>query len=139
MNRRGLIPPKPPSLRGVPTKIDFISMLTQAQRATATQAIARTVQFGGVMAGTYPETRFDIDPSAALREFGQGVGASTKIFRSPAQAKRLAAQSAAQVAQQAALAQTVAGSQAAGALAKTSLAPGNALSALVGGGGAAPG
>lgn len=133
MARRGLIPPKPPSLQGVPTKIDFVSMLTAAQKATSTQAIARAVQFAGTVSGVYPEARFVVDPEIAIREFGEGVGATSKIFRSPSAVKKLIAAEQQQTATAQALAQTKEGAAAAGSLGKTSLAPGNALSALVGG------
>ena len=132
MDRRGLIPPKPPSLRGVPTKIDFISMLTAAQKATSTAAIARSVQFAGVISGAYPEAKFVIDPDAAIREFNEGVGSTSKILRSPQQVKKLQADFAKQTAQAQAMAQTAAGAQAAGALGKASVGPGTALGALVG-------
>ena len=133
MARRGLIPPKPPSLRGVPTKIDFISMLTAAQKATRTQAIARTFQFAGTISGAYPEAKFALDPVEGIREFNDGVGGSSKIVRSPAQVQQMIQQMDQQNAAAQAMAQTAQGAQAAAALGKTSLAPGNALSALVGG------
>jgi len=132
MARRGLMPRKPQSLRGVPLKVEFISMLTQARRATQVAAIARSVQFTGSMVGAWPEARFAIDPEIASREFNDGVGATAKIMRSPRDIKRLIQQEAqkAQAAQVSAL--TTQGAEAASSLSKTSLAPGNALSALVG-------
>lgn len=136
MARRGLIPPKPQSLRGVPTKIDFVSMLTAAQRATSTAAIARTVQFTGTLVGAWPEARYAIDPIEAIRQFNQGVGGTSKFINSPDQVKQLIAQAAQQDAQAKALAQTQQGAAAARDLSSTSLAPGNALSALVQGQGA---
>jgi hypothetical protein len=134
MGRRGLIPPKPPSLRGVPTRIEFISMLTAAQKATRTQALARTFQFAGSISGVYPEAKFALDPLEGIREFNDGVGGDSKYVRSPQKVKQLMAAAAAQAAQAQAMEQTQQGAQAAAALSKTSLAPGNALSALVGGG-----
>lgn len=133
MARRGLIPPKPPSLQGVPLKIDFISMLTAAQKATRTQAIARSAQFLGSLSGVWPQARFLLDPETAGREFNDGVGATSKIMNSPAQVKKLMAQFAQQQAAAAAMQQTAEGATAAAGLAKTSLSPDNALSALVGG------
>ena len=131
MGRRGLIPPKPPSLRGVPTRIEFVSMLTAAQKATRTAAIARSSQFLGTLAGTWPEAKMLLDVEAAGREFNEGVGAPAGIIRSPQAFKREVAVAAKAAQQQTALAQTAQGAQAAAALGKTSLAPGSALSALV--------
>lgn len=132
MARKGLIPPKPPSLQGVPTKIDFISMLTAAQKATRTASIARSAQFLGSLSGAWPEARFLLDPEKAGREFNDGVGAPSDILVSPAAFKKAVTAAAQQTAQQTALAQTLPGATAAKALSQTSLAPGNALSALVG-------
>lgn len=134
MARRGLIPPKPPSLRGVPTRIDFISMLTAAQKATQTAAIARSVQFAGATSGAYPTARLMIDPEKAVRKFNEGVGAPADILVPPNKFKQLVQAMDQQTAKSHALAQTQQGAAAAASLAKTSLAPGNALSALVGGG-----
>ena len=133
MHRRGLVPPKPPSLQGVPMKIDFVSMLTAAQKATSTAAIARSVQFAGVVSGVYPESKFVIDPDKAIREFNDGVGAPSSILRSAAQVKQLIQAQAQKDAQAHAMAVTLPGAQAAKTLSQTSLSPGNALSALVGG------
>jgi hypothetical protein len=134
MQRRGLMPPKPPSLQGVPTKIDFISMLTAAQKATSTAAIARAVQFAGASSGAFPVMKYVIDGEAAAREFAEGVGATTKIINPPSKVKKLMAQEAQQAAAAQAMEQTKTGAEAAKGLSETSLAPGSALSALVGGG-----
>jgi hypothetical protein len=132
MGRKGLLPPKPLSLRGVPTKIDFISVLTEARRAVKTQAIARTMQFAGSLSGAWPEVKFVVDPDEAVRAFADGVGASPKIIRTADQSQALIAQAQKSEQQQQLLAQTAPGAQAAKALSETSLAPGSALSALVG-------
>lgn len=131
MGRKGLLPTKPASLRGVPTKIDFVSMLTEARRAVKTQAIARTMQFAGSLSGAWPEARFVVDADEAIRGFADGVGANPKIVRTQDQVKAMMAQE--QKSQQMAqlLQQTLPGAKAAQALSDTSLAPGNALSALV--------
>lgn len=133
MARRGLIPKKPPSLRGVPTKIDLITMLTAAQKATQTAAIARSVQFAGVVSAVYPEARFVIDPEEAVREFNDGVGATSKILRSPQKVKQLIKAEQQQNQAKQALAETQQGAMAAKDLGNASVGPGTALSALVGG------
>jgi hypothetical protein len=131
MGRRGLEPKKPPSLRGVPLKIDLISMLTRARLATQTADIARTVQFAGSMVAAWPESRFKVDPDAAIEEFNSGVGATSKILRP----NKIVQQMVQAEAQQKKLAQvselTQQGAASAAALSKASLAPGSALSALV--------
>lgn len=132
MKRRDIFPRVPPSLRGVPLKIDFVSLLTQAQKATSTAAIARSVQFAGTVAAIYPQARYNIDPDEAVREFNEGVGAPSRILRSPAQVKKLVQAEVDQQKAAQAMQFTKEGAASAGVLSKASLAPGNALSALVG-------
>lgn len=134
MQRRGLIPPKPASLQGVPTRIDLESMLTAAQRSTSTAAIARSAQFLGSLSGAWPTARLLLDVEKTGRKFNEGVGSPAGLLVSPSQFKK-AVQAEAQQAQAArAMEQTTAGAQSAAALSKTSLQPGSALAALVGGG-----
>ena len=133
MARRGLIPPKPPSLQGVPTKIDFISMLTAAQKATQTAAIARTFQFAGTLAAEWPQARYALDPLAAVREFNDGVGGPSKIVLSKQQIAKAIQAAAQNDAQAKAMQITSEGAAAAKNLSQASVGPGNALSALVGG------
>lgn len=133
MARRGLIPPKPPSLQGVPLKIDFVSMLTAAQKATSTAAIARSSQFIGSLSGAWPEARFMLDVEKTIRDFNDGVGAPADNLVSPQKFKQLVAAAEQQSRQAAATEATLPGAQAAKALSEAKVAPGNALSALVGG------
>jgi hypothetical protein len=132
MRRLGLAPRVPASLRGVPLKIDLISMLTQARMANQTGAIARTVQFVGSMVSAWPEARFNVDPTAAAEEFNKGVGGSSKILRTKREVQKMVAMENQQKQAANASALTTQAAQAGAALSKTSLAPGNALSALTG-------
>lgn len=131
MERRGLMPPMPPSLKGVPLKIEFISVLTEARRAVKTQAIARTTQYAGSIAGVWPEAKYVIDADESVRQFADGVGASQKVIRTKDQVQALIQREQQAAEAQKALEQTAVGVDAAKGLSQTSLAPGNALSALV--------
>ena len=84
------------------------------------------------MVAAWPEARFKINPEAAVQQFNEGVGATSKIMRTDREVKKLiqAEQQKTQAAQTLALTQQAA--QAGQVMSKTSLAPGNALSALVG-------
>ena len=130
MARQGLIPPKPPSLRGVPMKIEFVSMLTAAQKATSTAAIERSIQFAGSVSAVYPEARFNVNPDEAIREFNQGIGAPSRILRSPQEAKKMLA-----MAQKAAQQQQISAAavQGAGILGNAKVTPDTALGQLVSG------
>src|SRR6185369_16462604 len=47
MSRRGLFPEPPPEIAGAPITIQYISLLAEAQRAAATNAIERVAAFTG--------------------------------------------------------------------------------------------
>ena len=132
MRRRGLLPPLPPSLQGVPLKVGFVSMLTESRRAVATQAIARTAQFVGEIAGTWPEAKFVFDADDAIRKFASGTGADPSVIRAPDAVKALVQQAQNDQKAQALMQQSLPGAQAAKALSETRLDTGSALSALVG-------
>lgn len=55
MGRRQLLPPKPKSLQGIPLEIEFISMLSLAQRAAVTAVMERTVTVAAKMQPLFPD------------------------------------------------------------------------------------
>jgi hypothetical protein len=59
----GAIPPPPPALNGQPIRVEFVSMLAQAQRAVGTASTDRFVSNLGVVAGFKPDVldKFDAD------------------------------------------------------------------------------
>ena len=138
MARRGLIPPKPDSLRGVPLRVEFVSMLTAAQKANQTQAIARVAQFAGSLSGAYPTSRFVFDPDEAIREFADDMGAPARTIRAPREVQKMVQAEVQQQKAAQAMQVTQAGAAAAGALGKASVLPDTALGALVGATGNAP-
>lgn len=132
MDRRGLLPPKPRSLQGVPVQIEFISMLTMAQRASSTASIQQAIALVGNMVPFYPESKDVLDPDEVVREFADLRGTPARIIRAPQDVKKLRA-AAAQAQQAAAMGQgamaAVAGAK---QLSDTPLGNGSALDAVVG-------
>lgn len=55
MGRRGLLPPKPDSLLGIPLEIEFDSMIAVAQRAAETATMERGVTVVTQLAKSFPE------------------------------------------------------------------------------------
>ena len=140
MDRRGLLPPVPPSLRGVPVQIEYVSMLAIAQRAAATAGIERTVGFAGSLAagqqgrpGMAPEVLDNFDFDETIRYYGELMGTPPRIFADPrkvAQVRAMRAQQQ-QGMQAAQLAQ--AGVQGAQVLSQTPVGAGNtALDMMLG-------
>jgi head-to-tail connecting protein len=132
MVRRGLAPRRPDSLRNVPMKIEFVSLLTEAKRRVETQATAKVVQFAGAASGAWPEAKFKVKIGSAIEDFAEGVGAKSNLLRTDQEVQALIQEEKRNQALQQAAEQTLPGARAAEALSRTSLAPGSALGALVG-------
>jgi Bacteriophage head to tail connecting protein len=140
-SRTGILPPPPSEIQGQMMNIEFVSMLVQAQKATASAGIERLFQLAGGLVGVDPSVMDNIDVDEALDEYSSLLNNSPKIIRSPAALKQIRDQRAQQQqqAQQAAIAQQL--SQGAKNLSQTNVGGGqNALAAMLGqqgGGGAA--
>lgn len=152
MARKKLLPPLPPSLKGVTLQIEYISILALAQRAASTASIERVLATAGSMvaAGKF-DPRFaavteNIDPDATIREYGDLLTVPHKIFTSPealaqlreAKAKAAAAQNQAAQSQQVA-AEARAAVEGAKTMSETDVGGGsNMLQSILGGAGVTP-
>lgn len=133
--RAGVMPPVPPSLDGVPLKIEYTSMLAQAQKALATGTIERVVGFLTAMAEAKQDPSvFDVvDDEATARLVHDQQGAPEKMLRSPEDVAALRAQRAQQqqAAQAAAMAPAIKqGAEAMHTASQTSPEDGSLLQAL---------
>lgn len=61
MLRAGIVPPAPPELQGMELRVEFISMLAQAQRAIAANGVDRFVGSLGVIAQMKPDVLDKLD------------------------------------------------------------------------------
>lgn len=140
LTRKGLLPPPPDSMKGVAIDIEFISMLSLAQKASITGGLERIAALIGNMVSVYPNVRFLLDEDVFVREFSDLLANPEKILRGPEEvAKMMAAEQQAkqQAQQQEAMergVQTAAvGADAAQTLSETQIGGGQqALSALLG-------
>lgn len=135
----GLIPPVPEGLSGGDLKIEYVSVLSQAQRMMGLAPIQDMVTFGGSLAGIAPEVMDNIDWDETLRTYGDLLGVPAKMLRDAEDVAKTREARAQQQAQQeeAAMMQQIAqtGAQAAqGAktLSEADLNTDNALQALLG-------
>ena len=71
MNRRGLIPPKPQSLNGVPIEIKFVSKLALIQQAAQTASMERTLTMAGRMEAAMPGTLDNFNKDKFIRDYGE--------------------------------------------------------------------
>lgn len=79
MNRRGMLPPPPPELVNQDLKIEYISILAQAQKAVATGAIERSFAFAGQLAAVKPDVLDKLDADEAVDVYFDAVGAPPSL------------------------------------------------------------
>ena len=98
--RHKVLPPAPQGVDVTRIKVDFVSLLAQAQKMADVPAIEKTMAFMGNLAGINPEIVDNIDFDKALREFGSKNGAPELIFKAEEEVQELRQQRAEQQAQQ---------------------------------------
>lgn len=138
MLRRGMFPKPPDELQGQALRVEYISIMAQAQKLIGVASLERFVGFVGQVATFNPEALDKVDLDQAIDEYGEMTGVSSKIVV-PDQvvAQKRAARAQAQQSQQmAAMAQPMAqGAQAAKTLSETDVSGVNALTRLLTGAG----
>lgn len=99
MARNNMLPMPPKELEGVTLKIEYISVLHQAQNAVQLRAIERAYGFVAGLVGLYPEARHKFDAFEAIDEYGEYTGVPSKIIKTndaAGQAQKAEQQQAAQ-------------------------------------------
>jgi len=133
MLRNGLLPPVPQELSGQKIKVEYISMLAEAQKAASTAGIERLAGFVGNMAAAKPEVLDNIDFDEAIEEYADMLGVSPKIIVSLAKVQQIRAARNQQMQQQQTLQNSVAAAQGAQTLSQTDVGGGvNALQKMIG-------
>lgn len=79
--RAGIFPPMPDSLRQTTFKIEYVSMLSELQRGSATTAIERTFQVAGNLVGVIPNIMDNLDGDVAIREYGSLLRVDPRVMR----------------------------------------------------------
>lgn len=130
--RSGVLPPPPQELQGQELKIEYISILAQAQKMVGTATIEQTLAFAGNLIGVFPEARDAINPDEAIIQYSQMMGTPAKIIRTSDQIAAVRQQRMqAEEAQRSAAAIPVA-ADTAKTLSETPVGNSNALEAMLG-------
>lgn len=79
MAARGMLGPPPKEIEEQDLKIEYISMLAQAQKAVGTGAIERVFSFAGSLAGVKPEVMDKLDADQAIDVYGDLVGVDPSV------------------------------------------------------------
>lgn len=135
MLEAGMLPPPPEELQGMGIKIEYVSLLAQAQKMVGTSALEQMASFMGALAQLKPESLDKFDADQAADEYADSIGVPNSVIVSDemvalAREKRQKAQEMAAMAQMAAgaasTAKDLSGAQTSG---------GSALDLLLGNGG----
>lgn len=86
MQEAEILPPAPDVLNGQPIKVEFISLLAQAQKAVGLASIERTIGFIGSLAQLRPDALDKLDADATIDEFADQVGPPPGIILTTKQA-----------------------------------------------------
>lgn len=77
-----LIPPPPEELQGVPLRVEYVSILSQAQKAVAASGIERAIQFTSLLAQVQPDAFDKINSDVAQEEYFTAIGVPPTLLRS---------------------------------------------------------
>jgi len=134
MLEAGLVPEPPTELEGVELRVEYISVLAQAQKMVGTTGIEQFANFAGGLTAVQPNVLDKIDIDEMLEEYGTRVGVPPKILRSEEDVAQIRQQRAEAEQQAAMQEQMAAGVQGAKVLSETKVDQPSALTALLGGG-----
>jgi hypothetical protein len=140
MMRNNLMPEPPKELDGIDLKVEYISVMAQAQRAIGTGAIERLAGFVGNLAAAKPEVLDKLDADQSIDEYAEMLGVPPKIVVSDDQVAKIRAQRAEMQQQQMMMEQAQSsvqmagtGAQAAKVLSEADTDGNNVLSNILGG------
>lgn len=131
--RAGIVPEPPEVLQETPIKVEYISMLAQAQQAIGIGAIERTLAFVGQMAAVSPTAVDKINTDKTIDEYAEMQGTPPEIIVPNGEVEKIRkarAQQEQQMQQMAALQQAAEGAK---TLSDTDTTEGNALADMLGG------
>lgn len=131
MLRQGQIPEAPKELEGMDLKVEYVSIMAQAQKMIGNGALERFFSFAAQVIQANPDSARKVNFDEMLDIYGDGMGIPPKAINSDeaVQAERQAAAQAQQAQMQAQMLQQ--GADAAQKLSNTDLSGDNALNALM--------
>lgn len=89
MVKRGMIDPPPPELQGMPLRVDYISIMAQAQKLIGTAGIERFAHFVSGVAQSKPEILDKIDGDQLVDVYGDLTSVPPGIVRTDEQVAQI--------------------------------------------------
>lgn len=87
MSDAGMFPKPPQELEGVDLKVEYISILAQAQKLVGVVGQDRFLQSVAVLAQTFPDVRHKIAPFKVVDNYGDMLGVDPSIVRTDEEAQ----------------------------------------------------
>ncbi|HID5294962.1 portal protein [Klebsiella pneumoniae] len=137
MARKNLLPPPPDVLQGMPLRIEYISVMAQAQKSIGLSSLSSTVGFIGQLAQAKPEALDKLNVDQAIDAFAEMSGVSPTVIVPQEQVEQVREQRAQQQQQQQMVAMGMAAAQGAKTLSEAQTADPSVLTALSNAAGAA--
>lgn len=131
MSRRGDLPEPPEELAGADLRVEYQSILAQAQKMVGIQGIDRLVGFVGNMAQAKPEALDKLNADETVQAYADALGTPPDLLLSDEQVAQQRQQRAQQAAAQQAMAAAESASQSAKNLGDASTDNGTALNQLL--------
>jgi hypothetical protein len=94
MDSVGLLPDAPEELAGVDLKVEYISILAQAQKLVGVIGQDRFMQSVGATVQIFPQVRHKVDINRVVDNYGEMLGVDPRIIRSTEEAEQLTQQEA---------------------------------------------
>jgi hypothetical protein len=132
MWQAGIIPPAPEELQGQELRVEFDSVLSQAQKMSGIGAIEQFVAFTGSVAGTRPDVMDKIDADELIDVYADRTGVPPSIVVSDEEVAKIRERRAQQAQLQQALQSGAVMAEAAKTLSQTDMGGNTALSTLQG-------
>ncbi|HDU2745330.1 TPA: phage tail protein [Klebsiella pneumoniae] len=130
MARKNLLPPPPDVLQGMPLRIEYISVMAQAQKSIGLSSLSSTVGFIGQLAQAKPEALDKLNVDQAIDAFAEMSGVSPTVIVPQDQVEQVREQRAQQQQQQQMVAMGMAAAQGAKTLSEAQTADPSVLTAL---------
>lgn len=131
MQEVGMLPPPPRELQEKELRVEYISVLAQAQRLVAVGGIEQLAGFVGNLAQIWPEVRHKFDPAQAVDDMSAALGVAPDIIRSDEEYEEIATQEATQAQQQQQMENAQSAAASAANLAKAPADPNSVLGQVV--------
>jgi len=131
--RTGALPPPPEELSGADLRVEYISILAQAQKMIGLTGLQQTLGFAGNLAAVDPTIMDVVNLDRAMYHYADYSGTPPDILRDPEEVAAIRQQRAQQAQAQQMAEQGATMAQGAKVLSEASLGENNVLSALMGG------